>query len=133
MGTMIDGNLETLLPLAGSEMGVILCHLAGVPLGSEEAEAHTSSTASDFLELEPRVTPAIGTWGGATIVNDVDASVRVVLEETGVPALGEEVACESTSNILTAGVPAALLLTVALHLHATILLDLYITCQMYFL
>ena len=77
---MIDGSLETLLPLAGSGMGVILCHLAGVPLGLEEVEALTSSMASDFLELEPRVIPAIGTWGGATIVNAVEAGVRDVLE-----------------------------------------------------
>ena len=88
----MNGNLETLLPLAGSGMGVILCHLAGMPLGLEEVEALTSSMASNFSELEPRVTPAIGTWGGATIVNDVDAGVRDVLEEMEVPALGGEVA-----------------------------------------
>ena len=108
-GTTIDGNLdlETLLPLASSGMGVILCHLAGVPLGLEEVEALTSSMAGDYLELQPRVTPTIGTWGGATIVDDVEASVRDVLEETEVHTWGEEVAIESTSNILAAGVPSS--------------------------
>ena len=108
---MINSNLETSLPtslpLAGSGMGVILHHLAGVPLGSEEVEALTSSMAGNFSELEPRVTPAIGTWEGATIVNDVEANVRDVLEEMEVHTWGEEVAIESTSNILAAGVPSS--------------------------
>ena len=72
-GTMIDGSLETLLPLASSGMGVIFCHLAGVLLQLEEVEVLTSSMGGDFLELEPGVTPAIGTWGGATMVDDVEA------------------------------------------------------------
>ena len=88
-------------------MGVILCHLAGVPLGSEEVEALTSSTSGDFLELEPRVTPAIGTWGGTTMVDDMEAGVRDALEELEVHAWGEEVASESTSNISAAGVPSS--------------------------
>ena len=104
---MIDGNLETSLPLAGSGMGVSLCHLAGVPLESEEVEALTSSMASDFLELEPGVTPVIGTWGCGTIVDDVEASVRDVIEGTEVHTWGEEVAIESTSKILAAGVPSS--------------------------
>ena len=105
---MIDGNLETSLPLASSGMSVILHHLAGVPLGSEEVEALTSSMASNFSELEPGVTPAIDTWRGATMVNDVEAGVRDVLEEMEVHAWGEEVASESTSNILAAGVPSSI-------------------------
>ena len=108
---MINSKLETplptSLPLAGSGVGVILCHLAGVPLGSEEVEALTSSVAGNFSELEPRVTPAMGTWRGATIVNDMEASVRDVLEETEVHTWGEEVAIEITSNILPAGVPSS--------------------------
>ena len=40
--------------------------------------------ASDFLELELGVTPTMGIWGGATMVNDVEASVRDALEETEV-------------------------------------------------
>ena len=107
MGTTINDNLETSLPLAGSGMGVILHYLAGVPLDSEEVEALTSSMASDFPELESGVTPAIGTWGGATIVNDVDASVRDAVEEMEIHAWGEEVASEITSNILAAGVPSS--------------------------
>ena len=106
LGTMIDGNLETLLPLSSTGMGVILCHLVGMPLGSEEVEALNSSMTSNFLELEPRVTPVMGTWGGATIVDDVEASVRDVLEEMEVHTWGEEVAIESTSNNLAAGVPS---------------------------
>ena len=87
---MIDGNLETSLPLADSGMGVILYHLAGVPLGLEEVEALTSSMAGTFLKLEPGVTPAIGTWGGITMIDDVEAGVRDVLEEMEVHAWGEE-------------------------------------------
>ena len=76
---MIDSSLETLLPLASSGMGVILCHLARVPSGLEEVEALTSSTAGNFLKLEPGVTPAIGTWGGTIMVDDVEAGVRNAL------------------------------------------------------
>ena len=108
---MVNGNLETLLPtslpLAGSGMGVILYHLVGVPSELEEVEALTSSMAGHLSELEPRVTPAMGTWGGATIVDDVEAGVRDVLEETEVHTGGEEVAIEITSNILAAGVPSS--------------------------
>ena len=95
-----------MLPLASSGLGVILHHLAGVPSELEEVEALTSSMAGDFLELKPGVTPAIGTWGGATIVNDMEASVRDVLEEMEVHTWGEKVAIESTFNILAAGVPS---------------------------
>ena len=94
-------------PWPASGMGVILHHLAGVPLGSEEVEALTSSMAGNFSELEPGVTPAIGTWGGTTMVNDVEASVRDVLVEMEVHTWGEEVVSESTSNILAAGVPSS--------------------------
>ena len=88
-------------------MGVILHHLAGVPSELEEVEALTSAVASDFSELEPRVTPVTGTWGGATIVNEVEASIRDVLEETEVHTWGQEVAIEITSNILAAWVPSS--------------------------
>ena len=88
-------------------MGVILCHFAGVPLGSEEVEALTSSMAGNISEFEPGETLAIGTWGGATIVDDVEASVRDVLEEIEMHTWEEEVAIESTSNILAAGVPSS--------------------------
>ena len=104
---MIDGSLETSLPLASSGMGVILCHLAEVPSGLEEVEALTSSMAGDFSELEPGVTPAISTWGGTTMVDDMEASIRDALEEMEVHTWGEEVASEITSNILAAGVPSS--------------------------
>ena len=52
-------------------------------LQNQEVEALTSSTSGSFLELEPGVTPAIDTWGGATMVNDVEASVRDALEKRG--------------------------------------------------
>ena len=61
---MIDGNLETplstSLPLAGSGMGMILRHLAGVHSGSVvEVEALASAVAGNFQE--EGVTPAMGT------------------------------------------------------------------------
>ena len=82
---MIDSNLETplstLLPLAGSAMGIILHHLAGVPLGSVvEVETLASAAAGDFSE--EGVTPAMGTWGGASVVDDLTATVMDVLEGT---------------------------------------------------
>ena len=46
---MIDGSLETSVPLDGSGMGVILHHMAGVSLGLEEVEALTSSMVRDFF------------------------------------------------------------------------------------
>ena len=63
--------------------------------------------ADNFSELEPQVTPAMGTWGGVTIVNDAEAGVRDVLEETEVHTWGGEVTIEITSNILAAGVPSS--------------------------
>ena len=92
---MIDGNLELSLPasllLAGSGVGVILCHLAGVFSRSVvKVEALTSSAAGDFLE--EGVTPAVGTWGGASVVDDLTAGVMDVLEGTEGHASGEEVA-----------------------------------------
>ena len=62
---------------------------------------------SDFSEIGTGVTPTMGTWGGTTMVDDVEASVRDALEETEVQACREEVASESTSNILAAGVPSS--------------------------
>ena len=88
-------------------MGVILCHLAVVPSGSEGVEALTSAMAGNFSELEPEVTPAIGIWGGTTMVDDVEAHVRDALEETEVHAWGEEVASEITHNILAVGVSSS--------------------------
>ena len=41
------------------------------------------------------------------MVDDVEAGVRDALEETEVHACEEEVASESTSNILAAGVPSS--------------------------
>ena len=122
-GTMIDGSLETSLPLASSGVSVILCHLAGMPLGSEEVEALTSSMVGNCLELEPGVTPAISTWGGTTMVDDVEAGARDALEGMEVHAWKRwwPVRLPPTSWLL--GYLVALLLTVALHPHATILPD----------
>ena len=59
LGTMIDGNLETRLstslPLAGSGMGIILCHSGSVV----KVEGLTSTVAGDFSE--EKVTPAMDT------------------------------------------------------------------------
>ena len=100
---MIDGNLEislpTSLPLASSGIGVILCHLAEVPLGSVvEVEALTSSVAGDFSE--EGMTPAMG----ASVVDNL-MDVIDVLEETD--TWGEEVAIAITSNILAAVVSSS--------------------------
>ena len=103
----IDGNFETVLLLTGSSMGVILCHLAEVPSGLEEVDALPSSMAGDFLELQPEVTPTTGTIGGATMVDNVEASVKDPFKETEVHTDGEEVTHENTSNILAAGVPSS--------------------------
>ena len=104
LGTTIDGKFETALLLTSIGVGMILRHLAGVPLGSEEVDGLLSSMASDFLGMGTGVTTTMGTWGGATMVDDVEASVRDALEETEVHTCGEEVASGSTSNILAAGV-----------------------------
>ena len=61
-------------------MGVILCHLAGVPLGLEEVDALPSSMAGNSSELKLGVAPTMGTWGGTTMVDDVEVSVRDALE-----------------------------------------------------
>ena len=98
--------LPTSLPLAGSGMGVILCHLAGVPSGSVvEVEAVASTAAGDFSE--EGVTPAMGTWGDASAVNDLTASAMDVLEEIERHTSGEEVAIAITSNILAAQVSSS--------------------------
>ena len=85
LGTMIDGNLElslpASLPLADSGIGVILYDLAGVISRSVvEVEALTSSAASDFSG--EGVTPAMGTWGGASVVDALTASIMDGLEGT---------------------------------------------------
>ena len=107
LGTMIDGNLETLLPIAlpvvGSGMGVIVHHLVGVSSDMEEVETLTSAVAGQLF----RTLTQSDTWGGATIVDEVEASVMDVLEETVVHTWGEEMAIEITSNIFAAGVPSS--------------------------
>ena len=120
---MIDGSLETSLHLGSSGMGVILHHLAGVPLGLEEVEALTSSMADNLLKLEPGITPGIDTWGGATMIDDWEAGVRDALEGWRY-ILGKRrwpVRLPPTSWLL--GYLVVLLPTVALHLHVTILPD----------
>ena len=107
LGTTIDSKFDTVLLLAGIGVSMILQHLAGVPLGSEEVDGLLSSMASDFLGIGTGVTPTMGTWGCATMIDDVEASVRDALEEMKVYACGEEVASESASNILAAGVPSS--------------------------
>ena len=75
----LEISLPTSLSLAGSGVGVILCHLAGVLSRSViKVEALTSSAASNFSE--EGVTPDVGTWGGASVVDDLTASVMNVLE-----------------------------------------------------
>ena len=107
LGTTIDGKFETALLLASIGVGRILRHLAGVPLGSEEAAGLLSSMASDFSGMGTGVTPTMDTGGGTPIADDVEASCRDALEEMEVHACREEVASESTSNILAAGVPSS--------------------------
>ena len=73
---MINGNLElslpASLPLTGSGIGVILHHLARVLSRlADDVEALTSSAADNFLD--EGVTPAMGTWGGASVMDDLEA------------------------------------------------------------
>ena len=107
LGTTIDGKFETVLLLANIGVGMILQYLAGVPLVSEEVDGLLSSMASNFSGIGIGLTLTMGTWGGATMVDDVEASVRDALEEMEVHPCREELASESTNNILAAGVPSS--------------------------
>ena len=80
-------------------------------LGSDEVDSDVMllfMAASADGDLSTWVTPAMGTWGGATIIDEVVAGVVAEqngLEERGVHKGCDVVAIESTSNILAASVP----------------------------
>ena len=83
---MIDGNLElsllVSLHLTGSGVGIILCHLAGeLSRSVVDAEALASSATSNFSE--EGVTPVMGTWGDASVADDLKASVIDVVALEG--------------------------------------------------
>ena len=73
----MDGNFGTELLVAGIGVGMILWHLEGMTLGSDKVEGDgiillvVTSVDGDSSTW---VTPAMGTWGGATIVDGVVAN-----------------------------------------------------------
>ena len=110
---MIEGKFGTELLVVGIIVGIILCHLEGMTLGSDEVEGNCMTllvTVSVDGDSSTWVTPTMGTWGGATIVNEVEADGVVAeqndLEDRGVHKGWDVVAIISMSKILAAGVPS---------------------------
>ena len=109
---MIDGKFVTELLVLGIGVGMILWHLEGMTLGSDEVEGNGMIllvVISVDGDSSPWVTPAMGTWGGVTIIDEVVANGVVAewndLEDRGVHKGWDVVAIISTSKILAAGVP----------------------------
>ena len=64
--------------MVGISVGIILWHLDGMTLGSDEVDSDCMLllvAISVDGNSSTWVTPAIGTWGGAIIVDEVVASV----------------------------------------------------------
>ena len=81
-GTMIDSKFGTKLLVVGIGVVMILCHLEGMILGSDEVEGDGVILLVVILvdgDSSTGVTPAMGTWGGATIIDEVVAN-RAVAE-----------------------------------------------------
>ena len=72
----MDGKFRTELLVAGISVSMILWYLERMTLGSDEVEGNgiillvATSVDGDFSTW---VTPAMGTWGGTTIVDGVVA------------------------------------------------------------
>ena len=87
---MMDGKFGTELLEVGIGVDMILWHLEGMTLGSDEVEGNGMILLVAILvdgNPSTLVTPAMGTWGGATIVDEVVAGVAAEqngLEERGV-------------------------------------------------
>ena len=76
-GTTMDGKFGTELLVVGIGVGMILWHLKGMTLGSDEVEGNGMIllvAISVGGEPSTWVIPTMGTWGGATIIDDVVAN-----------------------------------------------------------
>ena len=75
---MVEGKFGMELLVVGISVGIILQHLEGMTLGSDEVDGNgmllLAATSVDG-NSSTWVTPAMGTWGGATIIDEVVASV----------------------------------------------------------
>ena len=71
------------LLVVGMGVGIIISHLDGMTLGSDEVDGNgplslmATSVDGNSSGTGTWVTPAMGTLGGATIVDEVEASVVV--------------------------------------------------------
>ena len=109
---MMDSKCGTELLVVGISVGIILQHLEGMTLVSDEVEGNGMIFLAVILvdgDSSTWVTPTMGTWGGATIVDDVIAN-GVVAEQSNLEDRGMHngwglVAIISTFKILAAGVP----------------------------
>ena len=76
----MDDKFGTELLVVGIDDGMILWHLEGMTLGSEEVEGNgVILLVAILVDEEPStwVTPTMGTWRGTTIVDDVVANSAV--------------------------------------------------------
>ena len=74
---MMEGKFGTDLLVVGIGVGMILGHLEGMTLGSDEVEDNGMIllvAISVDGDSSTWVTPTMGTWGGATIIDDVVAN-----------------------------------------------------------
>ena len=70
----MDGKFGTELLVVGISVSMILWHLEGMTLGSDEVEGNGMillAAVSVDGDSSTWVTPTMGTWGGATIINGV--------------------------------------------------------------
>ena len=107
----MDGKFGTELLVVGIGVSMILQHLEGMTLGSDEVEGNGMIllvAISVGGEPSTWVTPTMGTWVGTTIVNDVVANGVVAkqsdLEDRGVHNGWDLVVIISTFKILAAGI-----------------------------
>ena len=80
---MMEGKFGTELLVVGIGVGIILWHLEGMTLGSDKVEGNGMillAIISVDGDSSTWVTPAMGTWGGATIIDEVVAN-NVVAEQ----------------------------------------------------
>ena len=72
----MDGKFGTELLVVGIGVSTILWHLEGMTLGSDEVEGNGMVllvAISVDGNSSTWVIPTMGTWGGATIINDIIA------------------------------------------------------------
>ena len=107
----MEDKFSTELLVVDISVGMIFQHLEGMTLESDEVHSNgmplLTGTSVDG-NSSPWVTPAIGTWGGATIIEEVVAGVVAEwngLEERGVPKGWEVVAIKNMSNIFSCWCP----------------------------